>query len=116
MLGYACRVFRRSGRARDRSACARARGIAAQYAPSTARGLRSTCRAQAAAGNEDPDRDRSSGPSPKTTGRQLALQDGLTVQPGCQRSQDRKSVVQGKSVSVRVDLGGRRIIKKKKKK
>src|SRR3546814_10915221 len=26
---------------------------------------------------------------------------------------DRKSVVQGKSVSVRVDLGGRRIIKKK---
>src|SRR3546814_18658743 len=29
-------------------------------------------------------------------------------------SRDRKSVVQGKSVSVRVDLGGRRIIKKKK--
>src|SRR3546814_18665385 len=29
---------------------------------------------------------------------------------------DRKSVVQGKSVSVREDLGGRRIIKKKKKK
>src|SRR3546814_19163019 len=29
---------------------------------------------------------------------------------------DRKSVVSGKSVSVRVDLGGRRIIKKKKKK
>src|SRR3546814_16210088 len=29
---------------------------------------------------------------------------------------DRKSVVQGKSVSVRVDLGGRRIIKKKKNK
>src|SRR3546814_12429606 len=28
---------------------------------------------------------------------------------------DRKSVVQGKSVSVRVDLGGRRIIQKKKK-
>src|SRR3546814_13766090 len=27
--------------------------------------------------------------------------------------EDRKSVVQGKSVSVRVDLGGRRIIKKK---
>src|SRR3546814_16714708 len=31
-----------------------------------------------------------------------------------QVSEDRKSVVQGKSVSVRVDLGGRRIIKKKK--
>src|SRR3546814_15240882 len=30
--------------------------------------------------------------------------------------QDRKSVVWGKSVSVRVDLGGHRIIKKKKKK
>src|SRR3546814_17409772 len=29
--------------------------------------------------------------------------------------QDRKSVVWGKSVSVRVDIGGRRIIKKKKK-
>src|SRR3546814_15083805 len=28
--------------------------------------------------------------------------------------QDRKSVVEGKSVSIRVDLGGRRIIKKKK--
>src|SRR3546814_12428249 len=28
-------------------------------------------------------------------------------------TQDRKSVVSGKSVSVRVDLGGRRIIKKK---
>src|SRR3546814_21179291 len=31
-------------------------------------------------------------------------------------TRDRKSVVEGKSVSVRVDLGGRRIIKKKKKK
>src|SRR3546814_15032168 len=30
------------------------------------------------------------------------------------KGQDRKSVVEGKSVSVRVDLGGRRIIKKKK--
>src|SRR3546814_11895680 len=30
--------------------------------------------------------------------------------------QERKRVVEGKSVSVRVDLGGRRIIKKKKKK
>src|SRR3546814_19404617 len=31
-------------------------------------------------------------------------------------SRDRKSVVEGKSVSVRVDLGGRRILKKKNKK
>src|SRR3546814_19014229 len=30
--------------------------------------------------------------------------------PGAAAEQDRKSVVQGKSVSVRVDLGGRRII------
>src|SRR3546814_11118655 len=30
-----------------------------------------------------------------------------------QLDEDRKSVVEGKSVSVRVDLGGRRIIKKK---
>src|SRR3546814_12879314 len=32
----------------------------------------------------------------------------------CARLANRKSVVEGKSVSVRVDLGGRRIIKKKK--
>src|SRR3546814_20769610 len=31
----------------------------------------------------------------------------------CWSSRDRKSVVSGKSVSVRVDLGGRRFIKKK---
>src|SRR3546814_18213322 len=31
------------------------------------------------------------------------------------RGQDRKSVVEGKRVSVRVDLGGRRILRKKKK-
>src|SRR3546814_11500594 len=36
--------------------------------------------------------------------------------PAVPGGQDRKSVVKGKSVSVRVDLGGRRIIKKKKKK
>src|SRR3546814_16170612 len=37
------------------------------------------------------------------------------VQPGRgSAAGDRKSVVKGKSVSVRVDLGGRRIIKKKK--
>src|SRR3546814_16856937 len=36
----------------------------------------------------------------------------LTIENGAQG--DRKSVVEGKSVSVRVDLGGRRIIKKKK--
>src|SRR3546814_15469934 len=34
----------------------------------------------------------------------------------CPRPGDRKSVVSGKSVSVRVDLGGRRIIKKNKNK
>src|SRR3546814_15003982 len=36
------------------------------------------------------------------------------VQPPLQGVEDRKSVVSGKSVSVRVDLGGRRNIKKKK--
>src|SRR3546814_12299195 len=36
--------------------------------------------------------------------------DGAVALPGT----DRKSVVEGKRVSVRVDLGGRRIIKKKK--
>src|SRR3546814_20798694 len=34
---------------------------------------------------------------------------------GVERAEDRKSGVEGKSVSVRVDLGGRRIIKKTKK-
>src|SRR3546814_11434675 len=34
--------------------------------------------------------------------------------PRRRRSQDRKSVVEGKRVSVRVDLGGRRILKTKK--
>src|SRR3546814_11250683 len=40
---------------------------------------------------------------------------GKIAGPGCgpTRQGDRKSVVSGKSVSVRVDLGGRRIIKKK---
>src|SRR3546814_12274886 len=37
--------------------------------------------------------------------------DDLLIEPD--KEPDRKSVVQGKSVSVRVDLGGRRIIKKK---
>src|SRR3546814_14633006 len=37
------------------------------------------------------------------------------VELGRELGRDRKSVVQGKSVSVRVDLGGRRINKKKKK-
>src|SRR3546814_18615177 len=38
---------------------------------------------------------------------------GLISQRGSLIGADRKSVVSGKSVSVRVDLGGRRIIKKK---
>src|SRR3546814_12480652 len=37
------------------------------------------------------------------------------VEPERGQVRDRKSVVEGKSVSVRVDLGGRRIIKTKKK-
>src|SRR3546814_11246904 len=42
----------------------------------------------------------------------LALSSTAPVLPMLQ-SADRKSVVSGKSVSVRVDLGGRRILKKK---
>src|SRR3546814_15166985 len=44
--------------------------------------------------------------------------DAVAVDPvgnGGDRLADRKSVVSGKSVSVRVDLGGRRILKKTKK-
>src|SRR3546814_11057650 len=40
--------------------------------------------------------------------RSIVLRTGKAVE-----TRDRKSVVEGKSVSVRVDLGGRRIIKKK---
>src|SRR3546814_16196829 len=40
----------------------------------------------------------------------------LAAEPGSRHRADRKSVVEGKSVSVRVTLGGRRIIKKKKSK
>src|SRR3546814_20434771 len=43
----------------------------------------------------------------------LRLQHGLAVVQD-RLDQDRKRVVEGKSVSVRVDIGGRRIIKKKK--
>src|SRR3546814_18547541 len=42
------------------------------------------------------------------------LQLALGWEKGADVTVDRKSVVEGKSVSVRVDLGGRRIIKKKK--
>src|SRR3546814_11896218 len=45
---------------------------------------------------------------------QAIVMDKAGPYPGFQPSRDRKSVVLGKSVSVRVDLGGRRIIKKKK--
>src|SRR3546814_20626144 len=39
---------------------------------------------------------------------------GALERVAAKAAQDRQSVVSGKSVSVRVDLGGRRIIKKKK--
>src|SRR3546814_18800693 len=52
-----------------------------------------------------------------TIGSQLRTATGGTVRALFRlrqhRQADRKSVVEGKSVSVRVDLGGRRIIKKK---
>src|SRR3546814_2362689 len=43
-----------------------------------------------------------------------AVDDRACRARGLAHASDRKSVVEGKSVSVRVDLGGRRIIKKKK--
>src|SRR3546814_13639173 len=46
--------------------------------------------------------------------RYLAQNDDVTKLPQTIAIQDRKSVVKGKSVSVRVDHGGRRTIKKKK--
>src|SRR3546814_18404779 len=44
----------------------------------------------------------------------LASSDTSNPEMDLTDSEDRKSVVSGKSVSVRVDLGGRRLIKKKK--
>src|SRR3546814_18143753 len=44
---------------------------------------------------------------------QLFVMPGIAPLVGDTDEEDRKSVVSGKSVSVRVDLGGRRIIKKK---
>src|SRR3546814_18115362 len=41
---------------------------------------------------------------------------GNIANSSVERMRDRKSVVSGKSVSVRVDLGGRRILKKKRQK
>src|SRR3546814_19039867 len=48
--------------------------------------------------------------------RLLRYQANVTVKPGTEfgPNSDRKSVVEGKSVSVRVDLGGRRISKTRK--
>src|SRR3546814_18221127 len=47
--------------------------------------------------------------------RELLSRPGRSAGSRRRRSQERKSVVEGKRVSVRVDLGGRLIIKKKKK-
>src|SRR3546814_18600090 len=50
----------------------------------------------------------------RTPAREPAVLEGDDEQPAVRRGRDRKSVVSGKSVSVRVDLGGRLISKKKK--
>src|SRR3546814_12959757 len=47
-------------------------------------------------------------------GRRLGRLPGAAARQGAGRAGDRKSVVEGKSVSVRVDLGGRRTLNKKK--
>src|SRR3546814_21191520 len=58
------------------------------------------------------------GPRPLLPDRPLLPRRGSARRPpagihAARRRKDRKSVVSGKSVSVRVDIGGRRIIKKK---
>src|SRR3546814_19007606 len=58
--------------------------------------------------NGKPERGGAFGPAEEQWGRTEMLV------PFRSRPQDRKSVGEGKSVSVRVDLGGRRIIQKKK--
>src|SRR3546814_14349992 len=69
----------------------------------------------------DDDPHREAGPDrERRRNVELAPNDFLTglidavLRTGAQRTEDRKSVVSGKSVSVRVDLGGRRTIKKTK--
>src|SRR3546814_8127137 len=55
--------------------------------------------------------------SPGASGRARRMIENLQIIAGGEDiAADRKSVVEGKSVSVRVDLGGRRIMKKKTKK
>src|SRR3546814_20469094 len=50
-----------------------------------------------------------------SSGRRAVAEDRAALAHIIHEWRDRKSVVKGKSVSVRVDLGGRRIIKKKNK-
>src|SRR3546814_15493616 len=50
---------------------------------------------------------------PAAYGRGQARHDVIPAKVRHQHAEDRKSVVTGKSVSVRVDLGGRRSLKKK---
>src|SRR3546814_12747154 len=68
---------------------------------------------EAASGDEDDDVDRL-GDQPARDGDDRLLPEALEAVEGRHGTVDRKSVVEGKSVSVRVDLGGRRTLKKKK--
>src|SRR3546814_20345285 len=56
-------------------------------------------------------------PGPVVTAQQVGIKggDGVHGMGVCGPKGDRKSVVEGKSVLVRVDVGGSRIVKKKKK-
>src|SRR3546814_13377967 len=64
-----------------------------------------------------PDRFRpQSGPYPRGGIGTIGQGKGCAAAPrpeSCPKDRDRKSVVEGKGVSVRVDIGGRRSIKKK---
>src|SRR3546814_20804555 len=64
--------------------------------------------------DQDVDDDQEAGFATRYTGQQVFDPEIAVDRAEDQaKTGDRKSVVQGKSVSVRVDLGGRRIIKKK---
>src|SRR3546814_14335321 len=85
--------------------------------------LRASSRAsgrKARAGNRYSGKARNMRPDPRTCAacsRNAARRDRnvATLRRACLRTtEDRKSVVEGQGVSVRVELGGRRIIKKEK--
>src|SRR3546814_18280735 len=91
-------------------------GTLARLAPPTLKTLRKIgiIAAKASLGNKHRNFGRHPAQVPIARSYQHMRQSGLKREAGNRLAIDRKSVVWGKSVSVRVDFGGRRIIKKKK--